>query len=170
MRGTAAFVRIKELGEGFHKCLVNENPQSLPVFSSPMPSAWKKQHTDLRWKHCTKGGVNHMVIGKDLAGYFPRVLSTKGHIVLSRSNITGNLIVSGRMKSMQGKDNSTFNNRTIVRQVDPYLKMLSTDCVLVPPVKRCTSCRGCTECKKTYLPDPHQFQQMALNSSLLDYL
>ena len=26
MRGKAAFVRIKELGEGFHKCLINENP------------------------------------------------------------------------------------------------------------------------------------------------
>ena len=111
-----------------------------------------------------------MVIGKDLAGYFPRVLSTKGHIVLSRSNITGNLIVSGRMKSMQGEDNSTFNNRTIVRQVDPYLKMLSTDCVLVPPVKRSASCRGCTECKKTYLPDPaRQEEQMALLKQNLAY-
>ena len=105
---------------------------------------------------------------------FSRIFSqspfNKGHIVLSRSNITGNLIVSGCMKSMQGKDNSTFNNRTIVRQVDPYLKMLSTDCVLVPPVKRCASCRGCTECKKTYLPDPaRQEEQMALLKQNLQY-
>ena len=36
-RGMAAFVRIKELGEGFYKFLVNENPQSLPVFEAKMP-------------------------------------------------------------------------------------------------------------------------------------
>ena len=65
MRGTAAFVRIKELGEGFHKCLVNKNPQSLPVFSSPVPSAWHNKHAELRWKHKTHGGINHVVIGKD---------------------------------------------------------------------------------------------------------
>ena len=48
MRGTAAFVRIKELGEGFHKCLVNKNPQSLPVFCSPVPPAWFNKHAELR--------------------------------------------------------------------------------------------------------------------------
>ena len=94
----------------------------------------------------------------------------KGHIVLSQFNITGNLIVSGRMKSMQGEDSSTFNNRTIVRQIDPYLKMLSTDCVLVPPIKRGSSCRDCTECKKTYLRGPaRQEEQMALLKQNLQY-
>ena len=69
-----------------------------------------------------------------------------------------------------GEDPSTFNNRTIIRQADPYLKMLSTDCVLVPPIKRCASCRGCTECKKTYLPDPaRQEEQMALLKQNLQY-
>ena len=107
---------------------------------------------------------------KDLAGYFPTVLSTKGHVVLSRSNITGNLIISGRMKTMLGEDSSTFDNRTIVRQVDPYLNMLSTDCVLVPPIKRCASCKGCTECKKTHLPDPvRQEEQIALLKQNLWY-
>ena len=127
-----AFVRIKELGEGSYKFLVNELPQSLPVFVGKIPVEWKKKHAELRWKHRTHGGVNHIVIGKDLAGYFPKVLSTKGHMVLSRSAITGNLIISGRMKTMLGEDSSTFNNRTIVRQVDPYLKMLSTDLCWCP--------------------------------------
>ena len=117
-RGTAAFVRIKELGEGFHKCLINENSQSLPIFTSPMPAEWFNRRTELGWKHRTHGGVNHIVVGKDLAGYFPKVFSTKDHMVLSRSAITGNLIISGRMKTMSGEDSSTFNNRTIVRQVD----------------------------------------------------
>ena len=75
-----------------------------------MPPEWKWKYAGLRWKHYTSGGTNHMVIGKDLAGYFPKVLATKGHIVLSRSNITGNLIVSGRMQSMLGENNSTFDN------------------------------------------------------------
>ena len=150
--------------------MINENPQSLPVFSSPVLPAWYNKHAELRWKHRTHGGVNHVVIGKDLAGYFPKVLSTKGHVVLSRSNIIGNLIISGRMKTMLGEDSSTFNNPTIIRQVDPFLKMLSTDCELVTPIKRCTSCRGGTECKKTYLPDPaRQEEEMALLKKNLQY-
>ena len=64
MRGTAAFVRIKELGEGFHKCLINENPQSLPVFSSPVPPAWYNKHAELRWKHKTHGGITMLLLAK----------------------------------------------------------------------------------------------------------
>ena len=135
-----------------------------------MPAEWFNKHAELCWKHRTHGGVNHIVIGNDLAGYFPKVLSTKGHMVLRQSATTGNLIISGRMKTMLGEDSYTFNNRTIVRQVDPYLKMLSTDCVLVPPIKRCASCSGCTECKKTYLPDPaQQEEQIALLKQNLWY-
>ena len=50
-----------------------------------------------------------------------------------------------------------------VQPVDQYLKMLSTDAILVPPIKRCASCKGCKECKKSHLPDPaRQKEQVQL--------
>ena len=69
-------------------------------------------------------------------------------MVLSQSAITGKLIVSGRMKTMIGDDPSTFNNKSVVtcavrsQPVDKYLKMLSSEAILVPPVKRCNRCKG----------------------------
>ena len=40
--GTAAFVRIKELGKKIYKFKVNENPKTLPVFEAKMPLEWKR--------------------------------------------------------------------------------------------------------------------------------
>ena len=110
--GTVSFVRVTELGEGIYKFLVNENPQTLPVFEAKMPLKLKRRYYALRWKHRTHGGVNHVVIGKDVAGLFPKVLECKEHMVLSESQVTGAPIVSGRMQSLDS--NVHFKNKSIM--------------------------------------------------------
>ena len=80
------------------------------------------------------------------------------------------------METMLDDDPSTFNNKSVVscavrsQPVDKYLKMLSSYAVLVPPVKRCSMCKGCVECKKTHLPDPaRQEEQITILKQNLQY-
>ena len=103
--------------------------------------AWKKKYREFKWNHKTKGGLNNVVIGKDLASLFPKAVGYKNNMVLSESRITGGPIISGRIYSSTSEFN--HNNKTVVQkqQVDPYLKMLSSDSINVAPIKRCVSCK-----------------------------
>ena len=40
-----------------------------------------------------------------------------------------------------------------------FLKQITSDSIIVPPVKRCIKCVGCKSCKKIHLPD--QTRQLA---------
>ena len=119
--------------------LINYNPQTLGVCQAKIPLAWKKKYRELKWNHKTKSGLNNVVIGKDLASLFPKAVSYKNNMILSESRITGGPIISGRMDSSTSELN--YNNKTVVQkqQVDPYLKMLSSDSINIAPIKRCVS-------------------------------
>ena len=97
--GHTASVRIKELNNKLFEFLINHNPQTLGVCQAKIPLAWKKKYRELKWNHKTKGGLNNVVIGKDLSSLFPKAVGYKNNMVLSESRITGGPIISGRMDS-----------------------------------------------------------------------
>ena len=84
-------------------------------------------------------------------------------VCISRSNITGNFILSG--KAISTSEETMMNNRTMVTEPDKMFNELTTESINVAPVKRCARCIGCVSCKKTHLPD--QARQLAQKESLI---
>ena len=92
------------------------------------------------------------MIGKGTFHLFPIVLECEPGLQLSKSNISGRLIVSGRA---QGKENSCTNqmvviNKSMVSHNDPFLM---GDRIIESPLKCCQTCKSCVACKKEIRPD-----------------
>ena len=92
------------------------------------------------------------MIEKGVCHLFPTVWECELGLQLSKSNISGRLIVSGRA---QGKENSCLNqmvviNKSMVSHNDPFLL---GDRIMESPLKRCQTCKNCVACKKEMQPD-----------------
>ena len=107
------------------------------------------------------------MIGKGACHLFPTVLECESGLQLSRSNISGRLIVSGRAER---KESSCLNqmvviNKSIMSQNDT---VLLGDRIMELPLKRCLTCRNCVACKKEMRPD--QVRQIRQKEQIMNNL
>ena len=67
--------------------------------------------------------------------------------------------VNTETKMIKKAPKSCQNKTEIIPSDDSLLKFLSQ--VEIPnPLKRCLKCKGCTDCKKSYLPDQQKNEAM----------
>ena len=96
-----------------------------------------------------------LMIGKGACHMFSTVLECESGIQLSRSNISGKLIVSGRTER---KESSCLNqmiimnhNKSIINPANDPL--LVAERIMESPLKRCLTCKNCIACQKEMRPD-----------------
>ena len=77
-------------------------------------------------------GINKITIGKDNADLFPVVKYFDNGVCISRSNITGNFILSG--KAIFTSEEKMMNNWTMVTEPDKMFNELTTESINVAPV------------------------------------
>ena len=137
---------------------------------------WQKEH-NLQEKFQNAVGPVQLVIGTDNLALHPTRVSVVDGIVLNKSNITGNYLLAGcsskgdpnlqkeatvadgETKMMKKAPKSYQNKTEIIPSEDSLLKFLSQ--VEIPnPLKRCLKCKGCTDCRKSYLPDQQKNEAM----------
>ena len=76
-----------------------------------VPGDWKTRY-GLKQEEKTGKRTSEILFGQDLAESFPAVLEVKNGMVLSRSRLTGKLILSGKTNQM-GKTNNLQINKTL---------------------------------------------------------
>ena len=163
---------INENSDGFiMDFIVSKCPQELPRYTYNLPQHWIEKY-DLKEFTQSANGINTIIIGKDRADLFPVILEAENGIALSRSKMTGDILISG--KAIHVDDRTIQNNRQVfsrrsiarspqisadvvqnknITSTADILGAISTDIIDVPPIKRCVRCTGCTSCKKVYKPD-----------------
>ena len=174
--------------------------QILPVCGTHVPAAWRRKYKiGSQYKSfggansITLGkdnahlfprfvdGRENMVLQKStITGRY--LISGKMESVLGAN--TGKMEFFNNKSIIKQADSEKFssakkdvfmNNKSVINQnnfasQDQLLKHLSTDVVNVAPVKRCATCTGCKECKKSYLPDQErQREQIELIKAKLIY-
>ena len=132
--------------------LVGRCHQVLPRMQYTIPEEWAQKYK-LKQSSLSTGVPNQIMIGKGACHLFPTVLECAPGLQLSRSNILGKLIVSGRAEA---QDNSCLNkmvviNKTITSQNNDLV--LYADRIMESPLKRCLTCVNCQACKKEIRPD-----------------
>ena len=83
---------------------------------------------------------------KDNVDLFPVVKDFHNGVCISRSNITGNFILSG--KAISPREEKMMNNRIMVTEPDKMFNELTTESINVAPVKRCARCIGCVAARR----------------------
>ena len=81
--------------------LVGRCHQVLPRMQYTIPEEWAQKYK-LKQSSLSAGGPNQIMIGKGACHLFPTVLECASGLQLSRSNISGKLIVSGRAEAQPG--------------------------------------------------------------------
>ena len=91
--------------------LVGKCYQDLPRYNYKIPEEWAQKYK-LKQSSFSAGGPNQVMIGKGACHLFPTVLECESGLQLSRSNISGRLIVSGRAER---KENSCLNQMVVIK-------------------------------------------------------
>ena len=151
--------------------MVSKNPQELPRYTYNVPNKWVKKH-GLKEHTKSASGTNTIIIGKDRADLFPVIIEAENGIALSRSKLTGNILVSGKAIHVEDRNIRSncqvftrgsiahpaqisadiLQNKSVACTAD-ITGMISTDIIDIPPIKRCVRCQGCSSCRKVYKPD-----------------
>ena len=76
--------------------------QTIPEYEYNVPFGWRKKY-NLPQTPKSKSGVNKITIGKDNADLFPVVKYFHNGVCISRSNITGNFILTRCSMNSQPK-------------------------------------------------------------------
>ena len=92
--------------------LISTNAQTLPVCKYDIPQCWIQKYNLPRYPK-SEAGLNLITIGKDQCALFPVLLDACNGVAISKSNITGRCILSGRAKS---NSNTMMANKTVVRE------------------------------------------------------
>jgi hypothetical protein len=92
--------------------LISTNAQTLPVCKYDIPQSWIQKYNLPRYPK-SEAGLNLITIGKDQCALFPVLLDACNGVAISKSNITGRCILSGRAKS---NSNTMMANKTVVRE------------------------------------------------------
>ena len=130
------------------------------------PKFWVRKYNLPDTNTCTDG-ISYVIIGQDSRHLFPRRVTGKKGLQLLRSQITGNLILSG---TIFPEDDAHLPPTVNFRHADPIsnpirddtcsddsiIKLFSSDSMNDSPLKKCAKCLGCPECKKTKLPTSEQ--------------
>ena len=106
--------------EGVHKrkidFLLSSNAQKMPMCQYKVPAIWMKKYK-LPVDQKSAAGLNMITIGKDQCNLFPVLIATHDGVAVSRSNVTGQYLLSGR--AQKSSESGLMNNRTIVSKDDP---------------------------------------------------
>ena len=102
---------INENSDGFiMDFIVSKCPQELPRYTYNLPQHWIEKY-DLKEFTQSANGINTIIIGKDRADLFPVILEAENGIALSRSKMTGDILISG--KAIHVNDRTIQNNRQV---------------------------------------------------------
>ena len=88
----------------------------MPLCQYKIPTIWIKKYK-LPIDPKSASGLNMITIGKDQCNLFPVLIATYNGVAVSRSNVTGQYLLSGR--AQKSSENGLMNNRTIVSEDDP---------------------------------------------------
>ena len=175
--------------------IISSCSQKIPAYQYDVPVEWFEKY-NLSDPPTSTSGLNYITIGKDQAALFPSMLQVVNGVCISKSNITGRYILSGRAISSNDDCQISANKTCVTMMCDDekiqgcqiqeetveimnhntcydnndknFLKEITSDSITVPPVKRCIKCVGCKSCKKIHLPD--QARQMAQAQIVKDSL
>ena len=116
--------------------ILSKCQQTIPEYEYEVPLGWRRKYNLPQNPKC-RCGVNKITIGKDNADLFPVVKDFHNGVCISRSNITGQFIISG--KAISTSEETMMNNRTIVTKPDKMFNELTTESIYVAPVKKCAA-------------------------------
>ena len=85
--------------------------QNIPFYEYELPAVWKTKY-NLCETPGSACGANMITVGKDNCAFFPTVLQIVNGVCLSKSNITGKFIMSGRAST--SSEETVMDNRIII--------------------------------------------------------
>ena len=106
--------------EGVHSrkidFLLSSNAQKMPLCQYKIPNFWIQKYK-LPIDPKSASGLNMITIGKDQCSLFPVLIATCDGVAVSRSNVTGQYLLSGR--AQKSSESGLMDNRTVISEDDP---------------------------------------------------
>ena len=92
--------------------IISSVTQKIPQFVYQVPQKWMKKYK-LPKQPQSISGLNLITVGKDHASLFPQMIDCHNGVCISKSRITGKMIISGRAYSSSSHDQ--MNNKTVMQ-------------------------------------------------------